>query len=618
MTLDARAFKGLSRFLAPSAGGPLADRALTEKLITHAQLQECVEEQDRTGLPLDEILVARGILPRVVVDRLRQPHLPPEVVEAAMDPKRVLNKYVLVSRAGQGGMAEVWKAWDRSLGRWVAVKFLKEEVGQPEQRIEREGRMAAGLSHPGIISIYERARHDDGRPYLVMPFVEGSGPACPLPPREAARIGMEVARALAHTHAMKVIHRDVKPANILIGPEGRVVLADFGLAMPASSPASRWAVSGTPEYASPEQVRGDVLDPGTDIYSLGATLFHLLEGRPPFGGLEPKEIVERVLHAPFPRMPSTPPALAAVVRRAMERDRKARFATMTELADALKAVADGPAATRGPTVRTLALVVVVGLLPWAFTWMYMVRERASSQRQEVERPLRLGLAELAEAERLTADDDPAQGGAAAAASRAVAFFRRSLGEAGTDVPEALCALGRSFELLGQEGRAHEAWERAGDLPEARLGLARLWLRRHLDGRREYDWREAARDELKLAATGQPEDPSPALALFCEGKWAEALAAAGPARATRRSDDVFQLALGIAAGHLKRWKEADEYFTQALRLKPQSPSVYFHFGVGHAEGGRKEEAAACFEAALQYALPGWNLEKDAKTRLAALR
>ncbi len=616
MTLDARAFKGLSRFLAPSAGGPLADRALTEKLITHAQLQQCVEEQDRTGKPLDEILVARGFLSAVVADRLRQPELPPEVVEASMDPKRVLKKYVLVSRAGQGGMAEVWKAWDCSLGRWVAIKFLKEEVGQPDQRLEREGRMAGGLSHPGIISIYERARHDDGRPYLVMPFVEGSGPRSPQPPREAARIALEVARALDHVHAMKVIHRDVKPANILIDPGGRVVLADFGLAMRSNSPASRWAVSGTPEYASPEQVRGELLDPATDIYSLGATLYHLLEGHPPFRGADPKEIVERVLHAPPPAMPSTPPALAAIVRRAMERNRALRFPSMAALADALRGFAEGR--RKGPTYKTLALILAVGLLPWILTWAYVLRSRAIDERQAIELPTRSGLADLANAERLAAVEEPDAKAVAAAATRAVAYFRRSLGEAGGDVPEALCGLGRAYDLLGMETRAQEAWEKAGERPAARLGLARLWLRRHFDGRVEYDWREAALKELVLAATGEPDDPSPALALFCEEKWEEALSAAGPARASRRADDVLQLAMGVSASRLKRWNQAAEWFDQALRLKPQNASVYYHAGVGAEENGRRDDAAAYYEAALQLALPGWNHLDDTKARLDALR
>src|SRR6185295_14714960 len=171
MTVDPRAFKGLSRFLAPSAGGPVADRAVSEKLITSEQLQECILEQDSSGKPLDEILVERGFLKADDVTRLRAPAVPAEAVPWLSDPERLLGHYVLVSLLGTGGMAEVWKAWDRSLGRWVAVKYLKAGIGHPTQRIEREGRMAGQLSHPSIITIFERGQQG-GRAYLVMPFVD--------------------------------------------------------------------------------------------------------------------------------------------------------------------------------------------------------------------------------------------------------------------------------------------------------------------------------------------------------------------------------------------------------------------------------------------------------------
>jgi serine/threonine protein kinase len=212
--VDPRSFKGLSRFLAPSAGGPVADRAVAEKLVTAEQLQECILEQDRSGRPLDEILVERGYLKLDDVMRLRAPAVPAEVVPWLSDPERQLGHYILVSLLGTGGMAEVWKAWDRSLGRWVAVKYLKREIGHPSQRIEREGRMAGQLSHPSIISIFERGQQG-GRAYLVMPFVDGLPPRSPLPPREAARLALEVARALTHAHEMGVIPRDVKPPNTL-------------------------------------------------------------------------------------------------------------------------------------------------------------------------------------------------------------------------------------------------------------------------------------------------------------------------------------------------------------------------------------------------------------------
>ena len=184
--------------------------------------------------------------------------------------------------------------------------------------------------------------------------------------------------------------------------------------------------------------------------------------------------------------------------------------------------------------------------------------------------------------------------------------------------QALGGMGRSYEILGQESRAQEAWERAGHRPAAHLGLARLWLRRHFDGRREYDWREAAFKELNLAATGEPDDPSPALALFCEEKWEEALAASRLSRALRKADDVLHLAMGIAASRLRRWNQAVEFFDQALRLKPQSAAAYYHAGVGAEENGLRDDAAGYYEAALQIALPGWNHLDDTKARLDALR
>ena len=117
-------------------------------------------------------------------------------------------------------------------------------------------------------------------------------------------------------------------------------------------------------------------------------------------------------------------------------------------------------------------ILVVGLLPWFFTWLYVLRSRAVDERREIERPARAGFSELALAERLAAEEEPDPKAVTRAANRAISYFRRSLGEAGGDVPDALCGLGRAYELLGQETRAHEAWERAGSRPEARLGLAR--------------------------------------------------------------------------------------------------------------------------------------------------
>ncbi|MBI3855565.1 MAG: protein kinase [Planctomycetes bacterium] len=459
MNLDPRSFKGLSRFLAPSAGGPVADRAVGEKLITTEQLQECVAEQDRSGRPLDEILVERGYLKADDVTRLRSPAVPAEVVPWLSDPDRVLDHYVLVSLLGTGGMAEVWKAWDRSLGRWVAVKYLKREIGHPSQRIEREGRMAGQLSHPSIITIFERGQHG-GRAYLVMPFVDGASPKMPLPAREAARLAAEVARALAHAHEMGVIHRDVKPANILVEAGGRVVLADFGLAILDDTATSRWAMSGTPEYASPEQIRGDALDARTDIYSLGATLYHMLGGRPPFSGAGPDEITEKVLKEEPPPLRDAPKPLASLVRRAMSRDREKRFATVEEFAAALESWMEK--ARPGLRVKPawIAIAVLATVVPWGATLLILSQAQKQEERQQVLQALRDGDRKLALAERRRSDPASTEEEVRAAARQAMSEFTRALRWAGGRDAEAQIGIGRCQEMMGDDRQAEESYQAA--------------------------------------------------------------------------------------------------------------------------------------------------------------
>jgi serine/threonine protein kinase len=486
MNLDPRSFKGLSRFLAPSAGGPVADRAVTEKLITTEQLQECILEQDRSGRPLDEILVERGFLKEDDVTRLRAPAVPAEVLPWLTDPERILDHYVLVSVLGTGGMAEVWKAWDRSLGRWVAVKYLKRGIGHPTQRIEREGRMAGQLSHPSIITIFERGQHE-GRAYLVMPFVDGATPKMPLPAREAARLALEVARALVHAHEMGVIHRDVKPANILVEAGGRVVLADFGLAILDDTATSRWAMSGTPEYASPEQIKGDPLDVRTDIYSLGATLYHMLSGRPPFTGSNPDEITEKVLkEEPLPLGREIPRPLAAVVRRAMARSRMDRYDTVGELAAELESWMER--SRSGPRLKPTWLIIGVlsAVLPWGVTLLILSHSQQQEEQTQVLQALREGDRKLAQAERRRSDPAGLEVEVTLAARQALTEFTLALrwGE-GTD-PEAHLGIGRCHELLGDDRRAEEAYESAGSLPQAKMALAWLWGRRLLEGWKDKD------------------------------------------------------------------------------------------------------------------------------------
>jgi len=603
MNLDPRSFKGLSRFLAPSAGGPVADRAVNEKLITSEQLQECVAEQDRSGRPLDEILVDRGYLKTDDVTRLRSPAVPAEVVPWLTDPDRVLDHYVLVSLLGTGGMAEVWKAWDRSLGRWVAVKYLKREIGHPSQRIEREGRMAGQLSHPSIITIFERGHHN-GRAYLVMPFVDGAPPKMPLPARESARLALEVARALIHAHQMGVIHRDVKPANILVEAGGRVVLADFGLAILDDTATSRWAMSGTPEYASPEQIRGDPLDARTDVYSLGATLYHMLAGRPPFTGAGPDEITRKVLQEDLPPLKGAPRPLAAVVRRAMARNRGDRYEGMAEFAAELESWMERSQAGKRMKPGWIAVAVLSAAVPWGVTFLILSQSQRQDERQQVLQALRDGDRKLAAAERRRWQPTATEAEVALMARQALSEYTLALRWADGNEAEAQLGIARCLDMLGDDRQAEEAYS-ACPLPAAKAALAWLWGRRLVEGRKDSESRAPI---LKNVPSGH------IVRLLAEKKWDAIFAA----KMSEQDNDTYDLVLGVAAIELRKWDEALLYLDSGTRRRPRDSTFLYYRGIALAEKGDRVGALASWNAAVTHEPKGWLLHGDLIRRQAALK
>jgi serine/threonine protein kinase len=205
-------------------------------------------------------------------------------------------RYRLGAVIGRGGMGAVWRARDELLNRDVAVKEIvwpvqldPAERETARRRAVREAQLAARLSHPNVVGVYD-ILEEDGRPCIVMELVpfrslrDAVAEDGPMSPAEAARLGLSVLVALRAVHEAGVVHRDVKPANILLGPEGRVVLADFGIAKAADSPAltASGVLLGSPSYLSPERARGDRADAAADLWALGASLYAAVEGRPPF------------------------------------------------------------------------------------------------------------------------------------------------------------------------------------------------------------------------------------------------------------------------------------------------------------------------------------------------
>ncbi len=262
-------------------------------------------------------------------------------------------RYRLDERIAGGGMGDVWRGTDDVLGRTVAVKILLpallEEPGFAE-RFRGEARTMATINHPGVVDVYDYGSDPVVGAYLVMEYVEGDALSRTLsrvgrltPARTMALVA-QAADALQAAHDKGIVHRDVKPGNLLVRPNGTLVLTDFGIARSAmvGQLTQAGAVLGTASYISPEQAAGKVATPLSDVYALGVVAYQCLAGRRPFEGENPLEIAMRhVREQPPPLPPDTPPAVRAIVERAMAKDPATRYPTAAALGQVARRAASG-------------------------------------------------------------------------------------------------------------------------------------------------------------------------------------------------------------------------------------------------------------------------------------
>jgi serine/threonine protein kinase/tetratricopeptide (TPR) repeat protein len=307
-----------------------------------------------------------------------------------------ISHYRVVKKIGGGGMGIVYEAEDPRLGRHVALKFLPDDLGSDPDaldRFQREARAASALNHPNICTIYDIGEHE-GRPFIVMELMKGQTlkeliGGKPLNPGRAAELAIQVTDALDAAHSQGILHRDIKPANIFVTQRGQAKLLDFGLAkltplgtksdvQDSEKPTAAiehqltqtGATMGTVTYMSPEQIRGESLDAGSDIFSLGVVLYQMVTGREPFQGKTPGIVIDGILNKtptrPRELAPDIPEAFDRIIRKSLEKDRMRRFRTAKELLIELQSLTtrsgETPAlAESGPvtTVRAKRLWIVV-------------------------------------------------------------------------------------------------------------------------------------------------------------------------------------------------------------------------------------------------------------------
>jgi predicted esterase len=318
---------------------------------------------------------------------------------------RTVSHYRILESLGAGGMGVVYKALDTRLGRLVALKFLPPHLRHDrelKQRLKEEARAASALDHPNIVVVHDIDETPEGDLFIAMALHEGTTLRerirAGLSLAEALQIARQIASGLARAHENAIFHRDIKPANIVVANDGVARIIDFGLAKTGDATATAGGAKGTPLYMSPEQASGEAVDFRTDLWSLGALLYEMLTGKPPFRGDTQLQVMHAIVHDPAPRLrdarPDLPAEIDAIVTRALEKDPARRYQSaadmVRDLSGALTAL-EAPAQRRSQlrTAYSIAAALIL-LAGGAMFWLYRRSEQRTWAHQQAPR-----IAELA-------------------------------------------------------------------------------------------------------------------------------------------------------------------------------------------------------------------------------
>lgn len=518
-------------------------------------------------------------------------------------------QYEILAPVGGGAMGEVYKARDLRLGRVVALKFLPADLARDpsaRRRFLREAQAVAVLDHPNVATIYEAGETEGGRAFLALAFYEGETlqqklENGPLPLPEAVAIARQIARGLAAAHRQQIVHRDVKPSNIVVLPDGTVKLLDFGLAkMSGATTLTRLGVSpGTPAYKSPEQTRGEKVDPRSDLWALGVVLYEMVTGRVPFGGEYPEAVIYSILNEP-PRpldgAGAFPLEFAALIERALAKDPAARYATAEDLEAALARIpleVDGEAAqvhrqprSRARWIALAALVVLMALGGAVGSWWR--QELRGDFSPEVERLVEQG------------DQLEWQGDTQRTLTAAAQTYEKALAlDPGNPLIQAqlaalLARIENQFQEPGRRKKIRmltaEALEKAPDQPMPWVARAKLLL---LEGKpREAE--QAARKAIELDDTLDRGYTLLGEALFAQGRLDESFASFRRSTEMKRGYVRAGLVFAAKLHEVSRYDEAAAELRKVLYWNPDHLTAKNGLGDIYLIQGRYLDAIPLFK------------------------